>query len=111
MTMNTSQSTQYVPPGWAHMLCELLALVQYTNIFWQNTGPAYKPELLPTVALSIQSLVRDFVNAVTAHRRAWRVSPTDIIHASIIHTPIKHQPTNQASLGYHTPVAPWRMRS
>ncbi|KAJ5420219.1 hypothetical protein N7465_002738 [Penicillium sp. CMV-2018d] len=61
MTVNTSQSTQYV--------------VQYTNIFWQNTGPPYEPELLRAVAQSIRSLVRDFVNAVTAHRRAWHVPP------------------------------------
>ncbi|OQD63057.1 hypothetical protein PENPOL_c010G04762 [Penicillium polonicum] len=80
MTVNTSQSTQYVLCGCAHMLCELLGLVQYTNIFWQNTGPAYEPELLRAVALSTQSLVRDFVNAVTAHRRVWRLSPTDITY-------------------------------
>ncbi|KAJ5399597.1 hypothetical protein N7465_010086 [Penicillium sp. CMV-2018d] len=40
------------------------------------------------------SLVRDFINAVTAHRRAWRVSGTDITMQS----------PNQAALGYCTPV-------
>lgn len=51
------------------MLCELLGLVQYPNMLWQNTGPPYEPELLRAVALSIRSLVQDFVHVVTAHRR------------------------------------------
>ncbi|KAJ5517287.1 hypothetical protein N7527_008847 [Penicillium freii] len=60
------------------MLCELLGLVQYTNIFCQNTGPTYEHELLRAVAQSTRSLVRDFINDVTAHWDAWHVSPTDI---------------------------------
>ncbi|KAJ5419954.1 uncharacterized protein N7487_003504 [Penicillium crustosum] len=32
-----------VPPGCAHMLCELLGLVQYPNMLWQNTGPPTNP--------------------------------------------------------------------
>ncbi|KAJ5530696.1 hypothetical protein N7527_004089 [Penicillium freii] len=54
------------------MPCELLGLVQYTNIFWQNTGPAYEPELLRTVAIGIQTLVRDFANTDTTRRYRTR---------------------------------------
>ncbi|CAI7618623.1 unnamed protein product [Penicillium viridicatum] len=54
------------------MPCELLGLVQYTNIFWQNTGPAYEPELLRAVAIGIQTLVRDFANTDTTRRYRTR---------------------------------------
>lgn len=86
------------------MLCELLGLVQYTNMLWQNTGPPYEPELLRAVALRIRSLVQDFVHVVTTHRRIWRVSPTDITPMSRIHPPVKYQHTNQAAREYYAPV-------
>ncbi|CAI7650060.1 unnamed protein product, partial [Penicillium viridicatum] len=62
-----------VPPGCAHMVCELLGLVRYANLFWQNTGPAYEPELLYVIGLAVQTLVCDFVDAVYIHRSGWRI--------------------------------------
>ncbi|KAF4764080.1 hypothetical protein HAV15_000520 [Penicillium sp. str.  len=47
----------------------------------------YEPELLRAVSENIWSLVRDFVTAVSAHRRAWHITASGLTNVSIVDPP------------------------
>lgn len=85
------------------MVCELLGLVRYANLFWQNTGPAYEPELLYVIGLAVQTLVCDFVDAVYIHRSGWRIFGNSMTMVSLTSL-INNEHTNQVTLGYYTSV-------
>lgn len=67
------------------MHLELLALLYYTDDFWERNGPL-DPELARAVAEPIKALIRYFVDAVTAHRLIWDVNAASATNVSMGYT-------------------------
>lgn len=66
------------------MQWELLALIHYTKGFWIHDGPEESPELCCAVAGRFKALIRDFVAAVTWHRREWNVIDKEATQVSLV---------------------------